>query len=174
MVKVNEMPTQEELNRLFKYDPETGLVTRKVTVSPMAKAGDIVGTLESNGYLRVRIKYLRFYLHRVVWAIINGDLENALVIDHVDRNRLNNKLDNLRLVTRTQNGQNKKKSSANTSGFKGVIPVNGKYRAMIKEDGKRIHLGYFNTAKEAAETYDYYISSRPNSFYSTNKSLGLL
>ena len=78
------------------------------------------------------------------------------VIDHIDRNPLNNKKVNLRIATRSQNGANSKMSSNNTSGFRGVCfdSKGKKWVAEIKENFKKISLGRFNSRTEAAKAYN--------------------
>lgn len=75
--------------------------------------------------------------------------------DHKDRNGLNNQRKNLRICTRSQNGMNKTKAKANTSGFKGVFwhKRDKTWRSQIKVDGKSTHLGYFKTKEDAYKAY---------------------
>lgn len=79
----------------------------------------------------------------------------GLEVDHCDSNGLNNRRANLRLATRLQNAWNQRRSSLNTSGLKGAVfyKQRGKWRSMIKENGKNKHLGYFATAEEAHIAY---------------------
>jgi hypothetical protein len=83
------------------------------------------------------------------------DHVTEMEIDHIDHDRLNNTRDNLRTCTHVQNMQNTVRYSNNTSGYKGVYweKCRKKWRALIKYDGKRKHLGYFDSVEDAALSY---------------------
>lgn len=89
------------------------------------------------------------YLHKL---IIGDRLDE---VDHINGDKLDNRRSNLRYVTRSQNNMNKPIQTNNTSGFKGVhqLKSTGKFQAYIKKDGKRIHLGTYSTALDAARAY---------------------
>lgn len=92
-------------------------------------------------------------LHRVILKVQDRSWKEVQV-DHINGNGLDNRRENLRLVTPSQNMFNSKKPKNNTSGFKGVDYSYGKYRARISVNSKRIELGRFSTAEEAARAYD--------------------
>lgn len=114
----------------------------------------IVGST-TNGYRKVtlKIKY-RFYVHRLMYILFVGPIPEGYEIDHKDRDKTNNILTNLRLVTRLQNMHNTSRSRCNTSGYKGVFFHNGKRDAGISFNNKKIYIGRYNTAIEAAHAYD--------------------
>jgi len=87
------------------------------------------------------------YLHRMI-------LPNVSIIDHINRNKLDNRRENLREVTPSQNQQNKSIQSNNKTGYKGVSKVKGLYLARIRVDGKQFRLGTFVTAEQAALAYN--------------------
>jgi hypothetical protein len=94
-------------------------------------------------------------IHRLVALTYIANPEDKLCVDHIDGNRVNNHMSNLRWATRAENGANCKKRSDNTSGFKGVNfhkPTN-KWRASIQFQSKKQHIGYFDSAEEASEAY---------------------
>jgi hypothetical protein len=93
-----------------------------------------------------------FYLHREI-AKLEGLLRDKALIDHVDGNKLNNRLSNLRVCDRRKNRCNSKLNSDNTSGYKGVgwLPDRGKWQARIKHQGKTINLGYFTRIEDAIQ-----------------------
>lgn len=115
----------------------------------------------NGGYLRgTGGKYRNKYLHRIIAERMGFDLSRSNEIDHRDGNPSNNQQDNLRLATRAQNQQNKKKPKNNASGFKGVYwdKERQKWRAyitiQIKGKHKRIWLKRFDDKEDAARDYD--------------------
>lgn len=93
-------------------------------------------------------------LHRVIASkMLDRELGHDEFIDHIDGDTLNNRRANLRIVTHSQNCMNRKVTSANTSGYKGVWNRGNRWYAGIKIQGKRIHLGSFDTAEEAYAAY---------------------
>jgi len=98
----------------------------------------------------------RQYLHRVIFQrIIDRLLARDECVNHRDGNGLNNHRENLRLATHIENTRNQRKSSANTSGHKGVCWHKhvGKWMAQIGDNGKIVNLGYFDDIKDAAAAY---------------------
>lgn len=93
-------------------------------------------------------------MHRIIYERISGiALNKGQYIDHIDGDGLNNTRENLRLVTNAENLKNRKRHSNNKSGYKGVVAQDGKYRAKITVNGKRISLGMYDTPEEAHEAY---------------------
>lgn len=94
----------------------------------------------------------REYVHRVVWQIHNGEIPEGMIVDHIDGNPWNNRIENLRLATHAENLQNSKKSSNNTSGVKGVVWLKRerKWMAILHSNKKRIVVGYYDTKGLAA------------------------
>jgi hypothetical protein len=88
-------------------------------------------------------------LHRVVMNAGKGTQ-----IDHINQDKLDCRKSNLRLATKTQNNRNIGPRKSNTSGFKGVSKVNNRWRAMIWDNYRPIHLGYFATPNDAARAYN--------------------
>lgn len=102
---------------------------------------------------------VEYYLHDLVWSrMMDADVPHGFLVDHINRDKLDNRRTNLRLATKSQNEQNKTKRRANTtSRFKGVVKMSGRkkcWRATITEDGYNIHVGTFYTEKEAAIAYN--------------------
>ena len=96
------------------------------------------------------------FLHRVILSrVMNRPLLREELVDHIDTNPLNNRRDNLRLATTSQNAMNKGKPVTNTSGFKGAHyhKLSRVWEAAITVNGKQKHLGSFGTAEEAYEAY---------------------
>ena len=145
------LPTQERLKELFDYNPTTGVLPRRTSVCSYA-AGSCVGTSHSSGYLRVTIDRKQYYLHRVIWKLITGGEPGGLDIDHINRDRSDNRLSNLRLVDRSTNKLNHGGYKSNKNGANGVhfVPSSGKWRAQRRKGGVAYHLGYFDSLTEAA------------------------
>jgi hypothetical protein len=92
-----------------------------------------------------------FHIHRLVALTFIQNPENKKCVDHIDNNKLNNNVNNLRWATITENNRNKVLSSRNTSGVKGVmwLQKRKKWKAQVKIDGKSKHLGYFDNLEDA-------------------------
>ena len=116
----------------------------------------------------------KIHMHYDIWRRLEG--RPHIKLDHIDRNPLNNQLSNLRPATHAQNGMNKGLRTDSTTGYKGVSwdQSRKKYAADIKVNGKRLRLGRFNTAFEAAKAYDTAALKHCGEFATTNQSLGLL
>ena len=113
------MLTQSEVKRLFDFNAETGVVTRLVTRGYRAKAGDTVGSINDRGYMTVKIINSTYMLHRVIWLWVYGEFPPH-DIDHINGDRADNRLVNLRAVTRQENMKNRCLSKNNKSGTTGV------------------------------------------------------
>lgn len=139
-----------QLTRSFTYDPTSGALWWAVG----QKQGCRAGTIKSNGYRQVHFCGRLFLEHRLIWAFIFGVWPPG-PLDHRDRNRSNNRIDNLRLATVSQNGQNSKIRAVNSSGSKGVswYRPGQKWRARIVVDGREVSLGYFHEKEDAAAAY---------------------
>ncbi len=159
------MITQSELKELLDYDPETGVFIWKKKVANRVKIGDIAGCLDiSTGYIVFMIKGKRYRAHRLAWFYIYGEWPKDQ-IDHINHVRDDNRIVNLREVTRQENLKNASLSKNNKSDVTGVhwYKANKEWRAQIMVNGKYIHLGYFNdkhdaamTRKEAEIKYEYH------------------
>lgn len=147
------MITQAELKDLFDYSVHTGLFTRKINRGNTAK-GDIAGTM-SDGYIHISINNAPYKAHRLAWLYTYGVFPNN-DIDHINRDRADNRLCNLRDATRSENMENQRKPRGNNkSGFLGVHfhKQSGMFRAQIKAGRKTYSIGLFKTAEEASLAY---------------------
>lgn len=146
------MLTQERLKELLDYDPETGVFTWKSRIRGI-RIGQVAGS-NVKGYRQIQIDKERHYSHRLAWLYIYGCWPlNEL--DHINRIKEDNRIANLREVTRQENCWNIGKLKTNSSGYTGVNlhKQYGKWRANIRIQGKYKHLGYFNTPEEAHYAY---------------------
>jgi len=136
------MISHEELCAMFRYCPETGEFTRLVDRGRCGRAGSIAGTLNHHGYVQICINWKKYQAHRLAWFYQTGEWPKNQ-IDHIDRNRANNKWENLRPATSKQNHENQ--------GASGVYwhERDKRWKAHIGHHGKHIHLGYYLTEDEA-------------------------
>lgn len=150
---MNEVLTAARLRHLFRYNPETGIFTRNVSVSAELK-GSLAGTRSAKGYLDIAIDRKSYRVHRLAWLYMTGFWPTAQV-DHINRDRSDNRWANLREASNAENAQNRSKNSNNSSGHTGVVwdKGSGKWRAQIKKDWKLRYLGVFDSVEEAAEAY---------------------
>ena len=145
----------EEVARLFTYDRESGVLYWRIrdrnTIRRKYAAGSIKGA--KDGYRRVGIEGKIYQEHRVIMVLCFGHIPENAEIDHINHVRDDNRLCNLRFVTRSENRRNQSVNSKNTTGVTGVCFYKRlqKYVAQIRVDWKIIHLGYFETLEEAAE-----------------------
>ena len=146
--------TQERLQELLDYDPETGEFRWRVRKKRGHSAGDIAGCRTRSDAWSIRIDGRRYQAHQLAWLYMEGEWGEP-VIDHRDGNPLNNRFSNLRLSTYSDNAANRGRMRSNTSGFKGAVfdPRADKWRAQISKDGRRYCLGRYATAEEAHEAY---------------------
>lgn len=148
----NPLPAQERLRELLDYDPETGVFVWKCKQHGVTR-GSVAGVTTNQGYKVICIQYIKYMAHRLAFVWMTGDCPD--VVDHINRNRLDNSWSNLRPATIALNSRNSGLRSDNTSGFKGVYwrRQNNKWAAKIEINKKTKSLGYFLTKEEAASAY---------------------
>jgi hypothetical protein len=150
----------EEVYKALMYDCFTGEfrwsenaedLSHMPAVSIERFRGRIAGTI-NNGYLQICLKQKVYRAHRLAWLMTYEKWPDG-EIDHIDGNRANNRILNLRDVTPSENCRNMRLSPRSTTGFVGVsvIKKTGKYRASIKLNGKMFNLGHYDTIDEAIE-----------------------
>ena len=152
--KKNRTIKQAEVLCLLNYDKITGIFTwKKLLAKNHMKVGDKAGTFK-NGYIRIILKGVKYYAHRLAWFYVNG-VWPSKDIDHKNRNGLDNRWDNLREATHNQNMHNKKIHKNNVTGYKGVsyVKKGNRYKASIKVNFKTVYLGCFKTPEEAHAVY---------------------
>lgn len=142
-----------KIEDLLEYDPETGKLSWRVKRGRCA-AGSEAGTIGSYGYREIAVDGKKLKAHRIAWYLTYGQWPDD-EIDHIDRNRANNALKNLRLASLQQNRWNTGQRKDSRSPFKGVVyeKRTGKWIAHIKVNGRYKHLGTFLTAEDAAAAY---------------------
>lgn len=147
--------TADEARQLFSYDEKSGELIWVKDVRPRAKAGAIAGFISpDDGYRRIGYKGTIYLGHRVMWLFHTGSWPDKF-LDHIDGNRANNRIENLRPANHTGNNRNVARQRNNTSGFKGVsfMRRDGVWVAQITVDYKNYFLGRFPTPEEAYSAY---------------------
>jgi hypothetical protein len=156
MSKANPLPPQDVVRNLLNYDAETGAFTWKNPAYAKYK-GRVAGKIDPiTKYRRIRLGDRGVFMgHRLAWLYVHGDYDHALFcIDHIDGNRSNNAIANLRLATFSQNTAHCKTRRNTKTGVKGVtVTHHGTYRVVIRPHGPgsaKIELGCYGTLEEAA------------------------
>lgn len=147
--------TQDKLKIRLTYDESTGLFFWNVRTKKI-KAGSAAGTTNGSGYRQICIDNKIYNAHRLAWLYVHGDMP-SMDIDHIDGDRANNAIANLRHVSRSTNLQNqrkerkgkKSKSKLGTS----FVSTTGRWHARIRIDEKQISLGCFASMEEAHQKY---------------------
>lgn len=140
------------LREIFKYDPETGVITFKVRRGKK-RPGDIAGSRKADGRIEINFSGRFVRAHRLAWALHYGEWPDAW-IDHINCNVSDNRITNLRAATPGQNNRNRSMRSDNKTGFKGVSKCRGRYRADIQmPHGPKRFLGHFSSAEDAHQAY---------------------
>jgi hypothetical protein len=161
------LPSIEFLRQALRHDPESGLLYWRPRTADMfdAKqlgnersalawnrrhAGKAADQVSSNDYFTVQLKTRKYMAHRVVWAMHNGAWPDG-EIDHINHNRQDNRIQNLRVVSRLENCHNLSKRHDNTTGVTGVYwdKNHEKWYAQIRLGSKTKHLGRYHDKSEA-------------------------
>jgi hypothetical protein len=155
------MITQEEALRIFRYDDETGKVYWKIKPCPKISEGVEAGGIQIDArtsYRRIMYENKKYLTHRIVWLMHHGEFPSGekKFIDHIDGDGLNNKIENLRVVSYSENSKNVRKYKNNTSGFNGVSfdKYSQKYKVYIHIDGKKKVIGFYDTAEEGGLAHE--------------------
>ena len=141
--------TAKRLRELLNYSPDTGEFTRKVGTST-SSVGDVAGGLNNRGYVTMSVQGKSHQAHRLAWLYVHGVWPTDQ-LDHINRNKSDNRIANLRQANHSLNSQNKGKPKNNTSGFVGVyLQTNrAKWQASIRVNKRNMSLGYFSSLEEA-------------------------
>jgi hypothetical protein len=146
------MVTQEEVRSIYRYDNGKLYYIKKI--SRKVNIGAVAGSLNTvRGYWRIRLYGKSYPRHRIVFLYHHGYLPKY--VDHMNLDKQDDRIENLREATASQNGANAGIRCNNTSGYKGVSwsKPKDKWRAYIRHNFKRIHLGFFDKAEDAHEAY---------------------
>ncbi len=146
--KVSNPITQEELKKVISYDKMLGTFKWAEDRGNNAVLGCSAGMITAAGYLYIKIGGKQYMAHRLAWLYEYGTWPEFM-IDHINRDKLDNRINNLRDVPRSLNALNSEIRSDNTSGYKGITKSGKSWSARISIDGVNTILGYFNTIEEA-------------------------
>ncbi len=147
--------TAARLRELLHYDPLTGIFKRRISTSQNARAGDVAGSIEAAGYIRIAVDGKRYRAHRLAWLYMTGEWP-ALMVDHEDTNKQNNRWINLREATHSSNCQNIKRSHKDSStGHLGVTFCVRRqlFIARIWDGKHNRYLGQYDDPEMAHQAY---------------------
>jgi hypothetical protein len=134
---------QSEIQSIFDYDPLTGDLIRKSN-------NKVTGTLDESGYKRTKFKGISKTCHRLIWIWHNGEIPNGCVIDHIDHNRSNNRIENLQCISLQDNSIKRKP------------PTYDDYKVYKTKEGWvakiNMRVGLYNTEQEAIDRCDMVVT----------------
>jgi len=162
--------TRDNIKSLFDYK-DGKLYWKSNRCNNKIKAGQRAGTLHSKGYWHIKINGKYFLEHRLIWSMFKGEcipsVDLIQNLDHIDRDKLNNRIENLRVANKSENGYNTLKKSNNTSGYKGVCwhKVKRKWMAQGRVEGKKVYLGYYENIEDASKAYENFCKKEHKVFY---------
>lgn len=147
-------PSADDIGSYLSYDPISGNLTW-IKQRGTIRVGHVVQTVETGGYFVVRFRGVLYCAHVIAWLLHSGVWPEQS-IDHIDGNKQNNALNNLRPASFSQNMRNRGKNRSNTSGLKGVWQKKSKpsvWFATITSGGKCVWLGTFKSKADAHDAY---------------------
>lgn len=140
--KIKEIPSKEDLNKLFYYDETSSSGLRWKVNRSSVKAGDVAGAITQYGYYHVAIKNKYFMIHRIILKLHGINIKENYVVDHIDGNRGNNLLSNLRVVSQADNTRNRRINK------EGELPIGIRYDkerdrfiAVVKDSSRKTSSG---------------------------------
>ena len=146
----------DELLEWVSYDKDTGVFAWKKVAHPRYFVGSQAGG-NARAYIKLTVNTFQIMAHRAAWQICNGPIPEGMDIDHINGNGKDNRIANLRIASRSENNQNRRKARKDSvTGIMGVTPHKRSqlFNARITDvSGKKISLGYFKTPEEAGDAY---------------------
>lgn len=137
-----------DISDYIKYD--NGVIRWKRKTGRSTQIGKEIGVNNGKGYLTFKFNGRRLKVHRVIWELHNGKIPDGMEIDHINHKRDDNRIENLRIVSRDDNMRNKSIYKNSSSGYCGVcLRSSGKWFAYIQNKSKQVSLGQFDTIEEA-------------------------
>lgn len=153
MAWTDEM-VSERLRECLSYEPETGVFTRRASKYRSSRVGGVAGADNGWGYVQINVGGRLHRAHRLAWLYVYG-VWPCGHLDHINGDRADNRIANLRKATRSQNNANTPVRVNNKCGLKGVVYAKHakRWRARLTVDRRQIHLGYFERAEDAQAAY---------------------
>lgn len=143
----------EELRRRFDYDPKTGIFVRKVSLNTRHPAGKVAGTVTSHGYTAIGIDGRVYKAHRLAWLYVHGVWPPS-ELDHLNRVKACNAIDNLEPQTRSGNTLNCVNARVTSKlGILGVSQIGSRFIARLHVNGNARYLGIYKTSDAASKAY---------------------
>jgi hypothetical protein len=136
------LPDVADLRAFLDYDPATGEFRWRAS-------GAVAGSLNPGGYLQIKRNHRMLSAHRLAWLMVHGEPVPP-EIDHINGDRRDNRISNLRAASRADNQANSKTRRDSLTGIKGVYPNGNRFGAQIWHNGQRHYLGMFATVEEAS------------------------
>lgn len=152
--KFKPLPSYARVRELFDYDPLSGVLSWRVSTNNRVGAGDKVGCRNAAGHWVGHIDGSVYVLHRIIWLWMTGE-EPADEVDHKNGASGDNRWENLRVASSTQNSGNMRLSKRNKSGWKGITRAVGcdRWHVKITKDGQQYYLGLFKELEDAKAAY---------------------
>lgn len=163
------MLTQELLKEFLDYREDGHLYWIKVhPKTRTTRVGNRYGSLSVHGYIEGQLLKSRYQEHRLVWLYHYGNF--PIKIDHINRDKCDNRIENLRECTAQTNSFNRESVKNSSSKYKGVswCKQTKKWRAATRISGKVKHIGRFKTEIEAAKAYDSFVEDVHKEFFNSN------
>jgi hypothetical protein len=154
MIKAKPIHDINKIKELVEYYPDTGIIKWRVNRKGPAKAGMVAGAKHGRGYIILAVDNVSYLAHRLAWAIHYGSISEDMQIDHINGDRSDNRICNLRIATHAENCRNSRARKHNKSGIKGVRKMRSKWSSRLRINGKEIWLGSYNTPEEAKQAHD--------------------
>ena len=158
------MNLQDQLKALLSYDPLTGVFIWRAANNRRIPAGSLAGCLNKQGYIRVDVLGKQYPAQRLAWLYVYGEWP-PYQVDHINMNKADNRIENLRSAKPSENARNKSIRSDNTSGFKGVHKMKNRWIARCKTEKERVYLGSFKTPEEAHSAYQQFAKANHGEFF---------
>lgn len=153
LVKNRITHSLDEVRRALDYDPASGVFVWRIRPSQRTYVGDVAGRVGPAGYRFITYLRQSAAAHRLAWFYVHGHWPLG-ELDHINGNRDDNRISNLREVSRAENVRNRHAApKTSKTGLLGVRSRYGKYEARIVRDGKSRYLGMFDSAQEASAAY---------------------
>ncbi len=167
-MKHKPLPNVEVVRSLLDYDSVTGIFTWRTDrgLGLWVKAGDVAGRIMRNGYRQITVDGQQCLAHRLAWLHFHGQ-EPGEQIDHINGDKADNRIDNLREATFADNMRNFPMTKRNTTGFKGVCfhKRDKRWQASIGFNGQVKHIGSFDSPEEASLAYQKAAREHFGEFY---------